>query len=372
MRDGQPGNWWVRWRTFDGEGSSTFDTEEEAEVFAADLRLRLHRGTFVSPSRGRRLFGDFAASWVPSGRPSTARRDLDYLRARVAPKWGRYPLGDIARPDIERWADELGRELAPATVQKCVQVLRKVLRAAVRDGVLSTNPADGVSVPVPHDAEPRFLTSAEEAVGEVSDRYRPLVPFLADVGLRIGEAAALRWQDVDVDRGVVRVREVLTEPRGRRTFGPPKTGKGRLSVPTLTPEVGLVLEDRRRAARATAQDFVWAGPSGDPMSPNRFRSRVWRPALPLADLAEPQPTPHGLRHTAVTRWVAADVDLYRASRYAGHRDTAFTARVYGHLYDEDASSTRAAMSAMRTAAAEDAEARAEVISLTQRRRALVQ
>ena len=137
------------------------------------------------------------------------------------------------------------------------------------------------------------------------------MPFLADVGLRIGEAAALRWRDVDTTRGLVVVREVLVEVRGVVTLGPPKTAAGRRTVPIMTREVAARLE----AKRAKPDDYVFAAVEGGPLRPTGFRSQVWHNAVGSADLSDPAPTPHSLGHTAVAHWIAAGVDLYKLAKW---------------------------------------------------------
>lgn len=179
--------------------------------------------------------------------------------------------------------------------------------------------------------------------------WRDLVLFLADTGLRIGEAAALRWRDVDTLRGTVTVRETLVEVPGGLIIGPPKTRAGLRTVPTLTDETAARLNARR--CGAGPDDFVWATPTDAVLRPKAWRTRVWRPAVLRAGLADPQPTPHTLRHTAVALWIAAGTtDAFKLQRWAGHRSIATIYRVYGHLLPTDATEERAALTALRTAA----------------------
>ena len=61
------------------------------------------------------------------------------------------------------------------------------------------------------------------------------------------------------------------------------------------------------------------------------------------ELSDPKPTPHSLRHTAVALWIGAGADRYTVSKWAGHTNAAFTEQVYGHLWEQDHSGTRAAI-----------------------------
>ena len=179
------------------------------------------------------------------------------------------------------------------------------------------------------------------------------------MGLRIGEAAGLRWRDVDTWAGTVQVRQVLVEVHGKTTLGEPKTRAGKRVVPTLTREVGQRLE----RDRGLPDDFVFSAPRGGPLRPAAFRSRVWRPAVMEAGLGSPLPTPHSLRHSAVAHWIAAGVEPYRLARWAGHRSVATIYRVYGHLLSDDATAEREALSAIRAAAAAERTETAKVLPL---------
>jgi integrase len=207
-------------------------------------------------------------------------------------------------------------------------------------------------IPLPRvDAdEMRFLSPDELLALEdaMPERWNVIVPFLADVGLRIGEAAGLCWSDIDTWHGVVRVRQVLVEVPGEIYFGPPKTAAGRRSVPTLTREVAERLAETRNGAPDEAPVFV--GSKGGQLRPNAFRARVWRPAVLAAGLDTPLPTPHALRHTAVAHWIAAGVAPYKLAKWAGHRSIETIYRLYGHLLDTDATEEREALAAIRETA----------------------
>ena len=271
----------VRYRTRSGESRSrSFKRQEHAKTFASTVETDKSRGAFANPARARIRFETWEQRWRDAPRPgraSSRARDESYLRSLVVPHFGKYRLGDVTRSEVQGWVDKLASEprdgtdelLAPATVHKAHQVLAKVLEAAVIDERLATNPPRGVRLPRVEDGEARFLTADELLALEeaMPEPWGLLVPFLADVGLRIGEAAGLRWSDVDTWAGTVQVRQVLVEVHGRITLGPPKTAAGRRSVPTLTREVGKRLEAQHAGARAaTCSQRRAAVPSGPTIS----------------------------------------------------------------------------------------------------------
>lgn len=373
VEEGRHVTYRVRYRTpAGGSRSKDFKRLGDAERYKTQKERERHVGLFADPARARVRFGEWSDGWLERPRPgrvSTKARDESYLRSHLLPRFEDYQLGQITPAEVQAWVDELqqtpqgrrSRPLAPASVQKCHQVLAKILETAVLDGRLVVNPARGVTLPRIEDDEARFLTPDELLALEemMPDRWALLVPFVADVGLRIGEVAGLRWQDLDTWQGVVQVRQILVEVSGRVTVGPPKTNAGRRAVPTLTREVAERLEERR----AAPGELVFRGRDGGPLRPTAFRSRVWRPAVAAAGLAEPAPTPHALRHTAVAHWIAAGIEPYKLAKWAGHRSVATIYRVYGHLLDTDASEEREALSAMRAAAVERRREAASVLPL---------
>ena len=106
-----------------------------------------------------------------------------------------------------------------------------------------------------------------------------------------------------------------------------------------------------QGASSGPDDWLFAGPHCGPLTAHNWRERVWHPAVKRAGLADPHPTPHALRHTAVALWIAAGVvEPQKLSSYAGHSSAQVTYSIYGHLLPHDAEPVRAALEAIRKAA----------------------
>jgi len=376
------GQYVARWRTADGkQRQKTFAGKRAAQQHLATITAGLAQGRSGDPAPGRMRFAEWVDVWRAAPgfvRDTTPERDESMLRTHVLPRFGRMRLCDIRRENVRAWVEMLTRTgtpgtsrskpLAPSTVHKCHGVLSKILEAAVDAERIDSNPARGTKLPKIPDEEKRFLSpdelvALEDAVATVDDRqagtavrrgrapgtsWAVLVPFLADTGLRIGEALALTWADVNPLKGVVHVRRGSVEVGGEVRIHDTKSRAGRRTVPTLTHEVGLRLHERRGDAADT--DLVFLSPEGRPARARHLRDRMWMPALEIAGLEDPQPTFHSLRHTAIAHWIEAGVEPYRVAKYAGHRSIATVYRLYGHLLDLDAEAEREALSRMRQAA----------------------
>jgi integrase len=174
----------------------------------------------------------------------------------------------------------------------------------------------------------RFL-SAEE-VGRLADavshRYRALIYFLAYGGLRIGEAAALRGEDIDL-RGRVSITKSVTEVGGRLELGPPKSEESIRTI-TLPPFLRQMIEDHR-VRFPSSEGYVFSGPEGGPLRPNNFRKRVFDKAVQEAGLAPPRP--HDLRHTCASLLVAQGAHVREIAARLGHSNPMVTMRVYAHI-----------------------------------------
>jgi integrase len=370
-RDGQL-RWLVRYRDPTGrQRARTFHRKVDAEAWMAETQVDLARGTWRDPRRGRMTLAAWWAAWWPTTvanlRASTRARDESYWRAYVEPTFAGWPLAGIDRLAVQRWvADLAGRGLSPATTGKAAQLLGKVLAAAVDAGILAENPARRVKVPAVDREPPRFLTPAEVArlAAAIRPQYRALVLLLGYGGLRIGEAAALRREHVDVLRGEVTVAATLAEVGGHLVEGPPKTRAARRRVGLPRPVVEELTAHLIAFGTSEPAARVFIGPEGGPLRVNAFRARAWRPAVAAAGLAPL--TPHDLRHTAVSLWVAAGASPKEVAARAGHTSVRVVLDVYGGLYPELETALRERLEAAYQAPAEPPAG--EVVPLDLRRR----
>jgi integrase len=195
-----------------------------------------------------------------------------------------------------------------------------------------------------------MLIAAADQLGErptAQYNYAPLIRVLALTGLRVSEALALRWEDIGLFEGIVRVRHSLTRDGA---LSQPKTAAGVRNVP-LAP--GLVdLFAQLRHPDAEDLDFVFASRAGGrPISYWNFRRRGFQQALELAGLTDCGIMVHDLRHAAVSLYIASGLTAVEVAHLMGHADPSLTLRVYSHLFDRSGveERIRAAQSLLVTA-----------------------
>jgi integrase len=352
-----PNRWQVRYVDPTGrERSKNFSKKSEAEKFLHTVEADKLRGVWVDPQHGRISFGDWAAQVEATRlnrRASTRARDASYLRSLILPTFKDRQLGAIPPNEIREWiADLEDRGYAPATIAKAYQIVSRSFRVAASDGVIPRTPCREIKLPANDRDEKRFLspTEVEQLATAIKDRYRLVVLTGAYTGLRFGELAALRLDDLDLLRHTLRVDEQLSrQGSSRMTPGPLKSKKAyrTIGLPVfLAEELAAHLE-----AFPSSTDFVFSHESGGPLDYGRFRGRQWHPAVEVS-VGEPC-TPHDLRHTHVAMLIAdGQSPRYIADRL-GHKSTRTVLDVYGHLYEDADEAVMEGLEKLRDAAQTD-------------------
>lgn len=329
----------VRWRTASGaERSRTFIRHDEAARYRAQLEGDLISASWIDPMLARVPLGDWAAQWrstIVDLRPTSLGRLDSTLANHVLPQWGDTPLSAITNADVRAWVARMRASgMSASSVRKAAFTLRQILAAAVADRRLTVNAAERLALPVEEPGEQRFLTAEEVAclAAAIEPRFRVMVLVAAYGGLRFGELTALRRERVDPVRGRVRVAENLWQVGAELSFGPPKTRKGRRTVP-LPRRVMGELEGHLADYAGTGPDaLVFTGLRGQPLRREWFRRTWWLPAVRQAGLEGLRF--HDLRHTYVSLLIRAGANVKEVSTWAGHSTVAFTLDRYGHLYDD--------------------------------------
>ena len=267
---------------------------------------------------------------------------------------------DRLRPtDIDAWIVSLREPLSSASINKVFLVLRSCLDDAVRDGLLAGNPARLVKQPAVTRTEARHLSPAEVGMllGRLSGgRYDRVITLIAYMGLRKGEALALRWSDIDLNRSTIRIAGTLTRLDGRLVTSEPKTASSRRTLPLSAEVLALLVEQRRaqdadrlRAANAWRDTgAVFTTPAGEPLDPRNVLRAVTVAAEQVGLVGV---NVHSLRHSAATAMLESGVHLKGVSTLLGHSDIRVTAETYAHLSDEVARSALAGLSRTFSAAA---------------------
>jgi len=340
VRDGNPRPFQAR--VYDPDGklvSKSFTTRKGAQRWIAVKQREVDQGQYIDHRAGDRKFGWYADGWMRERAdlaPGTQDRDRSYLKARILPEFAERRVRTISSTDISRWL--AGLDLADSTKAKCVQIIAGVLDYARRDRAIATNPARDLprraATKPPRrgralsDDELRALLAASEEVGQ-----HLVIVTMARLGLRIGEALALKRGDVSIrDR-----RLAVQRSRDKEGHERPLKGKmaGDRRVIPLPHDVAEVFERHIDAMDVVpiSGDLILSS-VGTPLIYRNWRRSFWDKAVALSGVTDVRP--HDLRRTCVTRlftvdrWTPAEVQ-----RFVGHADARTTLGIYALVNTED-------------------------------------
>jgi integrase len=340
VRDPQAGKRKQRWYSFKG-------TKRQAQVECARLISEIQSGTAVDPSR--MTMAAFLDRWIQHMQgqvsPRSHERYTEIARKNIAPLLGGLMLIKLRPEQISAaYAKALasGRRdgqggLSPRTVTHIHRVLREALQQALRWQLLTRNPADVVKPPKVERKQMKVLDTDATADLIEAARGGPLfVPIMLGVrcGLRRGEVVALRWRNVDLERGQISVVASAEQTdRGVREKEP-KSGKGRTVVLSAT-EIEELRSHRRRQAegllalgvRLTDDHHVVAREDGQALQPrsltHAFVKFVRRHGFQIRL--------HDLRHSHATHMLAAGIHPKIAQERLGHSSVGITLDLYSHV-----------------------------------------
>jgi integrase len=293
---------------------------------------------------GNLTVGEYLDSWLSDSvrgtvRPSTFERHEGIIRLHIKPSLGRVGLKKLTPAHVRGLhREKLDAGLAPATVRKIHSTLHKALSQAVSDGIVPRNAAD-VKAPRPTPEEMQPLSEAEARAfldTARGDRFEPLYMLAISTGLRRGELLGLRWKDVDLERGTLRVGRALVREAGRHVLGETKTRRGRRQI-NLTPRAVSTLkahckkqleEKIKLTGLHRDHGLIFATRVGTPINPENLVNRSFKPLLERASL--PEIRFHDLRHACATLLLGRGVHPKLVQELLGHATIAMTLDTYSH------------------------------------------
>jgi integrase len=333
-------------------------TRDVVKARLAEAQRQAQAGRFVmGPDQ---TVAQYLERWLEESVRHSVRHktflNYDLCVRRLLPDLGRVRLRALTPEHIQHSLGNLIQGgLAARTVRQVHMVLRLSLKQAVLWRLIANNPSDAVKPPRAVRKEMRTLSEEEVrrflAVTS-GTRHHSLWIFLVTTGVRLGEALALKWADIDLVEGRATIQRALQRQRGiGMVFVEPKTTKGRRPV-HFPQETIAALEDHRNdlgrerqrmAKRWQENDLVFPGPDGRPRDMS-YLSFTFHRGLRAAGL---QPLRiHDLRHTAATHLLTKHVHPKIVQELLGHSTIAITLDIYSHVLPALAKDASAHMSSL--------------------------
>ena len=298
-------------------------------------------------------------------RPSSHQTYKGSINNHIKPYVGSIPLSKLTSLDLQKLYKMLLTEgridriesknqpkgLSAKTVRNINQIISSALNLAKEQKLLASNPADACALPkvehremktLPVEQLTSFLREAKET-GVYEMYYIELA-----TGLRRGELLGLKWQDIDLVNGTIRVQRQVARIDGEIVEAPLKTKNSYRNV-SIGPDAIEVLKEQKK--KVGDSEYVFPSPNGGPISPdsvlNMLRRVLERAGLPKIRF-------HDLRHTFATLALQNGVDIKTVSGMLGHFSAGFTLDTYAHV---TTSAQREAANTMGTVLAGAAQSR---------------
>jgi len=347
-----------KWVTFWPDENSDKSPQKQAEAKMAELLHSVDKGTYIEPSKTTLI--EYLRLWVensvkPNRRPETFRVYKSVIDNHIAKSHiAHIPLQKLRTSDLERVYAE--STLAPASLNVYHAIVRRALRQAVRDGLLTVNPAVNVEnrrrpkkTDRAQNAKKHCWTADEaravlNAAKSVSPQMAAFVFLALDSGARKSELHGLTWADVDLDAGTVTIARQLDKAGVEPVFGPTKTDRAR-TIPLNAETIARLRAHKKAQAalkmknRKTYCDFnlVFAREFEDLQTPD---AQLGQPLKTLSEkrfarLVESAGVRrikfHGVRHTVATLLLQAGKPVHVVAQRLGHADATMTLGVYAHV-----------------------------------------
>lgn len=275
-------------------------------------------------------------------RPSSHQTYRGYIENHIKPNIGSIPLNKLTSLELQKLYKKLlgnGRVerieskkqpkgLSAKTVRNINQIISSALNLAIEQRLILTNPANACALPklehremktLPVEQLASFLREAKES-GVFEMYYIELA-----TGLRRGELLGLKWSDIDLEHGNLRVQRQIVRIDGEIVEAPLKTKNAYRTLPLSTDAVDVLKEQKKKCGNSP---YVFPSPTGGPISPDSVLHMLHR-VLKRAGL--PKVRFHDLRHTFATLALQNGVDIKTVSGMLGHFSAGFTLDTYAHV-----------------------------------------
>jgi len=331
--------------------TKTFETEKEAKLERAKMLVAARNNTLLADTKMSvaELFERWLDVWQGTNpKPHTVSGYQWTITHLILPLIGKMPVQKVRPASIDAMNAQLRvKGCSNDALHRCHQRLKQAFDFAVKRQIVAVNPMSVVDAPRVRSASPiiltvpqigRFLTYAAQ------DGCNPLWLLILQTGMRRGEALGVRWRDLDVDKGKMRVEQQVNVLKGAPYIDSLKTPSADRTLTLFKESIAALRTHKERQAlqRTVAGenwrdlDLIFTTATGGPLNPNNvFRSlgaiqTKANKAAATDDELLPKFDIHDLRHTHATHLLHEGWPITVVSRRLGHANPAITMRIYAH------------------------------------------
>lgn len=278
-------------------------------------------------------------------KPVTYYNYYNYIKLYITLAIGKCALKNL-RPDIiQKLVNEMvDNKLSSTTIINTHSLLKSALEHALNNELISKNPANKTVLPKKSRKEARVLTNEEQKEFIITAKeymHGEVFILILVTGLRIGEALALTWNDIDFDKRMLSVNKTQVQSKEclggnyHIKYGTPKTKSSIRRIPLIPSATQMLAELKEKQMLSDRElgivpsiNLVFHNSKGNPVRASEMRGRIERISKAMG--AEGI-HPHTLRHTFATRGLENGIELKIMQELLGHTNISMTADLYTHV-----------------------------------------
>lgn len=331
-------------------------TPDEVDTKYTEMKYQNNQGYNINdnPKMVEYMVRWYNAFKKGKGALKTQEMYRNCINVHINPVLGNYKVKEIGVTQVQGLISDITSSKSLA--HKVRVTLNQIFKAAIMDRLITFNPVLGCEIIAPDNPKRAFLSAEQrELMLEILKGHRayPLIFTLLYSGMRMGEALALMWSDIDFKNNIIKVQKALEFDKSKPLNKDPKTERGFREIP-ISDELLQFLKERKRKTKGKKSLYVFYGHAGGLMGQTEIK-RIWRKAAKKIDdwfkandlkskgekknIEKFTLTFRLLRHTFCTALYDAGIDEVSAAEIMGH-DVKIMREIYTHISEGRKKKTR--------------------------------
>jgi integrase len=303
--------------------NAMFSNVGDARAWLVEIQSDINQGRWKDTATSRSTLGEYGLQWLEQChvKPNVREDYLSSWRVHVMPQLGSLAISDLTAERVRQWRNERLRATGAYAVKNAYAVLRIVMNVAVDENIIRNNPCNRtnkVQTPQLPKRDPLSPDQVADVAMNVSKHYAVLVLVLGWIGMRIGEACALRLSDLslnDPDNAIVRIQRRVKRLKTQELhFDTTKTSAGNRVV-SIPPQLVPVIQQHIIDAGIVDPDALVFTTNKGLCAITAAPKEITKA---LRKLGHSNIRTHDLRHTAATAMTNSGASLIQVMHVLGH------------------------------------------------------